>query len=106
MNEAGLDISWIQVATAAGFAGLAWYLILRALPALVRDFREDLAAERALREAQGKAFIVALEQERAALRAEIDRLTSFFERQMQAQRQMVHEVLDRLEGAVGAESEG
>jgi len=37
----------LQLATSGGFAALAWYLIVKALPRFLIDFRSDLTAQRA-----------------------------------------------------------
>ncbi len=42
----GLELI-LQLATSGGFGALAWYLVAKAIPKLITDFRLDLATQRA-----------------------------------------------------------
>lgn len=99
MTEEGLNLGWLQVATAAGFGGLAWYLIAVAIPKGFSIFREELAAERAARGAQNLAFLEAIRREREAYEADLERIAATFRRESEDHRALTREMLDRLEGA-------
>lgn len=55
-NDIGLG-DLLNLATSTGFAGLAWYLIVRHIPKMMTDFREDIREERRSREAATAQFM-------------------------------------------------
>lgn len=59
----------LQLATSGGFAALAWYLIVKAIPRFLTDFRTDLTAQRV-------DFTAALERIEDAHKDEIEKLRS------------------------------
>lgn len=54
-NDIGLG-DLLNLATATGFAGLSWYLIVRQIPKMINDFRIDIRDERQSREAMNDRF--------------------------------------------------
>lgn len=55
-NDIGLG-DLLNLATATGFAGLSWYLIVRHIPKMMNDFRTDIRDERNSREAVTDKFM-------------------------------------------------
>ena len=40
--------SWLQLVSSGGFGALAWYLIVKLIPRMVGDFREDTREQRSV----------------------------------------------------------
>lgn len=100
-GPSALELGWLQTATAAGFAGLAWYLIVRAMPALVSTFRQDLAEERKAREEQGEAFTRAIREAAADYREGLANAVAGLDRQAEKYQALVRELLDRADARDG-----
>lgn len=65
----------VQLATSGGFAALAWYLLIKGLPAVVASFREESKEART-------AFSHAMECQSSQCKEELQHLSAFYEKQL------------------------
>lgn len=85
------DFNWLEVASSLGFAGMAWFLIVFALPRMLKEEREA-------RERSSDQFAATLRSEHDAFDKNLQRIADSFEKQQALHRETVAMVLERIVG--------
>jgi len=82
-------IQWVQTGSAAGFAGLTWYLVTRGLPNIAREFKESLAEQR-------REFTTTLERQAEVHTKVLSAVQERADRELATARQDFHTTIQRV----------
>ncbi len=87
--HAGAAIQWIQTGSAAGFAGLTWYLVTKGLPTIAREFKDALTDQR-------REFTTTLERQAEVHTKVLSAVQERADRELATARQDFHTTIQRV----------